>query len=142
MAGKKAGSAAARQMVAKQEPEREGSSSPDIRVRIHRIYTDENKKLRAFASANIGDFAVHGLALFENANGWSVAMPRYTYKDAHGNPVTTDAFHPVTSESRKALGEALVNAYKQALELSQNAALSAPTAQPKAEQQQEFMQKM
>ena len=132
MAGKKAGSAAARQMVAKQEPEREGSSSPDIRVRIH----------RAFASANIGDFAVHGLALFENANGWSVAMPRYTYKDAHGNPVTTDAFHPVTAESRKALGEALVNAYKQALELSQNAALSAPTAQPEAEQQQEFMQKM
>lgn len=140
MAGKKAGSAAAKQTAA--EPQQEVSSSPDIRVRIHRIYTDESKKLRAFASVNIGDFAVHGLALFANENGWSVAMPKYTYKDAHGNPVTADAFHPVTAESRKALGEAVVNAYKQTLDLSQNADLSAPNTQTEAEQQHEFVQKM
>ncbi len=126
MAGKKTGPAGSVQKAA----------APNIRVRIHRTYTDENKSLRALASANIGDFAVHGLALFENEKGWSVAMPKYTYKSANGTPVVGDSFHPVTAEARKALGEAVVEAYRQALTQDQAAKLSATG------QQQQPAQKM
>ena len=45
---------------------------PEISVRIDKIFNDETKKLKAFASANIGPFAVHGIRVFENEKGMFV----------------------------------------------------------------------
>ena len=42
---------------------------PEITVRIDKLFCDEDKKLKAFASANIGPFAVHGIRVFENDKG-------------------------------------------------------------------------
>ena len=48
---------------------------PEITVRIDKLFCDEDKKLKAFASANIGPFAVHGIRVFENDKGMFINMP-------------------------------------------------------------------
>lgn len=58
------------------------SPVPEISVRIDRLFDDDTKKLKAFASANIGPFAVHGIRIFENEKGMFVNMPSNSYKDA------------------------------------------------------------
>lgn len=58
---------------------------PEISVRIDKLFDDDTKKLKAFASANIGPFAVHGIRIFENEKGMFVNMPSNSYKDAQGN---------------------------------------------------------
>ena len=61
------------------------SPVPEISVRIDKLFDDDTKKLKAFASANIGPFAVHGIRIFENEKGMFVNMPSNSYKDAQGN---------------------------------------------------------
>lgn len=58
---------------------------PEITVRIDKLFCDEDKKLKAFASANIGPFAVHGIRVFENDKGMFINMPSNSYTDAQGN---------------------------------------------------------
>ena len=94
---------------------------PDITVRIDKLFDDENKKLKAFASANIGPFAVHGIRIFENEKGTFVNMPSVSYKDGHGNTQYDDVFHPVTKEAREALVGKVVEEYNHTLEQAQNA---------------------
>lgn len=60
---------------------------PEITVRIDKLFCDEDKKLKAFASANIGPFAVHGIRVFENDKGMFINMPSNSYTDAQGNKV-------------------------------------------------------
>ena len=52
---------------------------PEITVRIDKLFCDEDKKLKAFASANIGPFAVHGIRVFENDKGMFINMPSNSY---------------------------------------------------------------
>ena len=92
---------------------------PDISVRIDKIFNDETKKLKAFASANIGPFAVHGIRVFENEKGMFVNMPSNSYKDAQGNTQYEDVFHPVTKEAREALVRHVIDGYTHALEQAQ-----------------------
>ena len=67
---------------------------PEITVRIDKLFCDEDKKLKAFASANIGPFAVHGIRVFENDKGMFINMPSNSYTDAQGNKQYEDVFHP------------------------------------------------
>ncbi len=92
----------------------------DIRVKIDKLFNDETKKLKAFASANIGPFAVHGIRVFENEKGMFVNMPSNSYKDAQGNTQYEDIFHPVTKEARDKLVDSVIGEYKHALEQAQN----------------------
>lgn len=57
---------------------------PAYEVHIDRTFDDPGKSLRAVASMTIGDFAVHGIKLFQNENGTFVSMPAIPYKDANG----------------------------------------------------------
>ncbi len=91
-----------------------------IKVRVDKLFHDETKKLKAIASANIGQFAVHGLRVFENEKGLFVQMPSNSYKDAQGNTQYEDIFHPVTKEARDKLIEGVIGEYKHALEQAQN----------------------
>ena len=92
---------------------------PDISVRIDKIFDDDSKKLKAFASANIGPFAVHGIRVFENEKGMFVNMPSVSYKDGQGNTQYDDVFHPVTKEAREALIKSVMDEYNHALEQAQ-----------------------
>ena len=53
---------------------------PAYEVHIDKTFDDPNKSLRAVASMTIGDFAVHGIKLFQNDNGTFVSMPAIPYK--------------------------------------------------------------
>ena len=92
---------------------------PNISVRIDKIFDDDSKKLKAFASANIGPFAVHGIRVFENEKGMFVNMPSVSYKDGQGNTQYDDVFHPVTKEAREALIKSVMDEYNHALEQAQ-----------------------
>lgn len=94
---------------------------PNISVRIDKIFDDDSKKLKAFASANIGPFAVHGIRVFENEKGMFVNMPSVSYKDGQGNTQYEDVFHPVTKEAREALIKSVMDEYNHALEQAQTA---------------------
>ena len=92
---------------------------PDISVRIDKLFSDDSKKLKAIASANIGPFAVHGIRVFENEKGMFVNMPSVSYKDGQGNTQYDDVFHPVTREAREALVKNVIDEYSHALEQAQ-----------------------
>ena len=77
MAGKKGGTSVASATEEKRET--------GIRARIDRVFDDEKGKLKAVASANIGDFAVHGIRLYQDDKGeFFISMPSNSYKNAKG----------------------------------------------------------
>ena len=92
---------------------------PNISVRIDKIFDDDTKKLKAFASANVGPFAVHGIRVFENEKGMFVSMPSVSYKDGQGNTQYDEVFHPVSKEARDALVKNVIDEYNHALEQAQ-----------------------
>ena len=94
---------------------------PQIEARIDRLVDFENSKVKAFASANIGDYAIHGIKVLENEKGLWVSMPQTSYKDANGETKYEDLFHPITAAAKTRLGQAVMEEYNNALEQSQNA---------------------
>lgn len=99
--------------------ETEQQPVPNISVRIDKLFDDDSKKLKAFASANIGPFAVHGIRIFENDKGAFVSMPTVSHKDGQGNTQYDEIFHPVTKEAREALVKNVIDEYNHALEQAQ-----------------------
>lgn len=117
MAGKKCGASVASATEEKRET--------GIRARIDRVFDDEKGKLKAVASANIGDFAVHGIRLYQDDKGeFFISMPSNSYKNAKGETQYDDIFHPVTKEARNALSDAVMDAYEQKLAEAQTASQS------------------
>ena len=101
--------------------ETEQQPVPVIKVRIDKLFDDEKKSLKAFASANVGPFAVHGIRVFENDKGAFVSMPSVSYKDSQGNTQYDELFHPVTKDAREALVKNVIDEYNHALEQAQTA---------------------
>ena len=101
--------------------ETEQQPIPNITVKIDKLFNDDSKKLKAFASANVGPFAVHGIRVFENDKGTFVSMPSVSYKDGQGNTQYDEVFHPVTKEAREALVKNVIDEYNHALEQAQTA---------------------
>ncbi|MBO5970551.1 MAG: SpoVG family protein [Clostridia bacterium] len=131
MAGKKGGAtmASGKQRL---EQEQKGTldNPQDISVRIDKLFSDPARALRAYASAKIGDFAVHGISVYENEQGLWVNMPQSSYT-VNGEKKYEDIFHPTTADSRRELCSAVVDAYQQALEQAHTAEI-APTEQSEA----------
>lgn len=129
MATKKGGATmASPKERADQEIDQKQSSAQKISVRIDSLIDDPSRSLRAFASANIGDFAVHGISVYEKDGKRWVNMPQSSYTE-NGEKKYRDIFHPTTSEARETLGKAVLDEYKQHLENSQTADQS-PTEAP------------
>lgn len=103
---------------------------PTIRARIDRLADFENSKVKAFASANIGPFAVHGLRVVDGEKGMFVAMPSTSYQK-DGKTEYQETFHPVSGEARKALNDAVLQAYEQKLteEQTEDASMSMDEAE-------------
>ena len=87
---------------------------PTIRAKIDRLADFENSKVKAFASANIGPFAVHGLRVVDGEKGMFVAMPSTSFQK-DGKTEYQETFHPCTGEARKELNDAVLQAYEQKL---------------------------
>lgn len=87
---------------------------PNISIRIQKLF--DVGSLRAVASANIGGaFAVHGIKVIDSEKGLFVSMPSNQYTKASGETKYQDVFHPVTTEARQKLNDAVLAAYQQAV---------------------------
>ena len=96
---------------AQEQVQAPNTNIPTIQARIDHVTGYE--KVKAFASANIGGaFAIHGLRVVDGEKGLFVAMPSTSFqRDAKTEYQET--FHPVSGEARKALNDAVLEAYEQ-----------------------------
>ena len=87
----------------------------DISVKINKISTTGSVK--ATASVTIGEcFGVRGVKVMEGKNGLFINMPSYKGSDDKYK----DICFPTTAEFRQELSDAVVDAYKLAIEQLQN----------------------
>lgn len=89
---------------------------PRLSAKIHKLFDDGDKKVKAVASVNIGGaFAVHGVKVIDSDKGLFVSMPSNSYKNGSGETKYQDVFHPVSAESRQQFVDTVLSAYDQAL---------------------------
>lgn len=82
----------------------------DTRVRL---VENSDSQLKAIASIVIdGCFAIHDIKIIEGKDGVFIAMP--SRKTAEGN--FKDIAHPINSEARAMVKEAIIDRYQKALE--------------------------
>ncbi len=82
----------------------------DVRIRF--VKKDESK-LKAVASITIDDcFAVHDIKVIEGADGPFIAMPSRKTSDGEYR----DIAHPLNSETREQIKQAIITTYKEELE--------------------------
>ena len=97
---------------AQEQVQAPNTNIPTIQARIDHVTGYE--KVKAFASANIGPFAVHGLRVVDGEKGMFVAMPSTSFQK-DGKTEYQETFHPCTGEARKELNDAVLQAYEQKL---------------------------
>ncbi|WP_329885978.1 septation regulator SpoVG [Pseudoramibacter faecis] len=79
-------------------------------VRVRKIYPDG--KMRGIISVTFDDlFVVHDIKVIEGQNGFFIAMPSRKTPDGEFK----DICHPIKSEMRKELQDAVLEAYQQAV---------------------------
>ena len=82
-------------------------------VKFHNVI-ENGKPLKAVASVTMdGMFAVHNVRVIKSEKGMFIGMPYETYKDKDGKDTRRDVFHPINSEARKAMEEAVIAAYNE-----------------------------
>ena len=116
---------------AQDQVQEQNEAMPTIRARIDRLADFEGSKVKAFASANIGGaFAIHGLRVVDGEKGLFVAMPSTSYQK-DGKTEYQETFHPVSGDARKALNDAVLEAYEQKLteEQTEDASMSMDEAE-------------
>ncbi|MDR3552746.1 MAG: septation regulator SpoVG [Clostridia bacterium] len=80
-------------------------------IKIRKLFTEG--RIRAVVSIILdNDFAVHDLKVIEGIERLFVAMPNRKSEDGRFQ----DIVHPITSEAREQLEEAVLEKYRQALE--------------------------
>ncbi len=84
-------------------------------VRIRFVKKDDSK-LKAVASVTIDDcFVIHDIKVIEGADGLFIAMPSRKTSDGEFK----DIAHPLNTETRENLKDAILTAYADALEKEQ-----------------------
>ena len=110
-----AGKAPAKQAQGVKAPEQK-DKLPAIRAQIDRLTDYEGSKVRAFASANIGEaYAIHGIRVMDSDRCLYVSMPSRSYQK-DGKTEYTEVFHPVSAEARVQLTGSVLQAYEQKLQ--------------------------
>lgn len=80
-------------------------------VRIRKVSSDG--KMKAIVSATLDDeFVVHDIRIIEGQNGMFIAMPSRKTPDGQFK----DIAHPITSETRKKIQDAVLDGYSKYLE--------------------------
>ncbi len=78
----------------------------DVKVRI---VQKEDSKLKAVASITIDDcFVIHDIKIIEGNEGYFIAMPSRKASDGEYR----DIAHPINTETRQVIIEAVLNAFK------------------------------
>lgn len=81
-------------------------------VKVRKL-VDNDKPLKAVCSVTMdGMFAVHNVRVIKTDKGTFIGMPFEFYKDKDRNEQRGDVFHPISSEARKAMEEAVIAAYE------------------------------
>ena len=80
-------------------------------VKVRKLTQDE--KMKCIVSITFDDlFVVHDIKVIDGRNGLFIAMPSRKVKEG----VFRDIAHPINAEMRKVLEDAILKAYKEALE--------------------------
>lgn len=80
-------------------------------VRVH-LVQKEDSKLKAVASITIDDcFVIHDLKVIEGNEGYFIAMPSRKTSDGGYK----DLAHPINTETRQALIDTIIEAFKDEL---------------------------
>lgn len=80
-------------------------------VRIRKVSSDG--KMKAIVSVTLDDeFVVHDIRIIEGQNGMFIAMPSRKTPDGQFK----DIAHPITSETRKKIQDAVLDGYSKYLE--------------------------
>lgn len=83
-------------------------------VRVRKVYPEG--KMRGIVSVTFDDvFVIHDIKVIEGQNGFFIAMPSRKTPDGEFK----DICHPITSEMRKIMQTAVLDAYDKAVEEKQ-----------------------
>ncbi len=98
----------------------------EIQVKIHRLFNNECSNILGIASIILdGVIAIHGIKIMENMHGGKfVAMPSAKSKNGTGGKYY-DIVHPITSEFRCQLNDAIMQEYRKLLSKHQSQAATA-----------------
>ena len=81
----------------------------------------ENATVKAYASVNIGGaFVIKDIAVVDGQKGMFARMPFRSYKGANGETKYSDIAFALTDEARQSLNDAVLGAYREALEESED----------------------
>ena len=93
--------------------------TPSVRAKITWLNDDPAGAKKASASITIANaFQVHGVGSVEGPKGLFLSMPQRQTKDKDGSKKYVEIAHPVTAEMRKAINDAVFDAYSQTLAMS------------------------
>jgi len=93
-----------------------GKSLPTITARIDKLFSDADRKTKAFASIFVGGaVAVHGIRVVDSAKGLFVSMPSSEYVNKDGETKYRDIVHPVSEEARQEIISKVLDAYHNAV---------------------------
>ena len=98
-------------------------SKPKLSVtaKIDRMIDRENVTVKAYASVNLGgEFVIKDIAVVDGQKGMFARMPFRSYKGANGDTKYSDIAFALTDEARQSLNDAVLGAYREALEESED----------------------
>lgn len=91
-----------------------------VSAKIDRMIERENATVKAYASANIGGaFVIKDIAVVDGQKGMFTRMPFRSYKTGSGETKYSDIAFALTDEARQSLNDAVIGAYREALEESE-----------------------
>ena len=93
--------------------------TPKVTAKITWINSDSTGAKKASANITIADsFIVHGLSIVEGPKGLFLSMPQRA-SDRDGERKFLEIAHPVTADMRKAITDAVFDAYSNTMAISQ-----------------------
>ena len=98
-------------------------SKPKLSVtaKIDRMIDRENATVKAYASVNLGgEFVIKDIAVVDGQKGLFARMPFRSYKSSDGETKYSDIAFALTDEARQSLNDAVLGAYREALEESED----------------------
>ena len=107
-------------MATKKTNHTEKSKLP-LTAKIDRMIEREDTTVKAYASVNIGGaFVIKDIAVVDGQKGMFARMPFRSYKGANGDTKYSDIAFALTDEARQSLNDAVLGAYREALEESED----------------------
>ncbi len=84
-------------------------------VKVRKIF-DQAGPLKAVTSVTLDDmYVVHGVKVIDGPDGLFMSMPDEKFTNKEGQPDHRDIFHPITSEARAVMQQAVLAAYEAAI---------------------------